>query len=218
LIATNLTFIFCVYKEKIVKTTHTKERSVHTNSESCKIQHGSQKNQFNSKQIIQILRPIILDNFSTHSYIVIKKPISKILWNINYIRMRRKIIDYYCLQYLNDLFGSKYDPSWMLQLSEFVRTLRSSAWGVFNDFFLIDATDRRIISNYQKRLFFAVSLYPLLFSTNTLFRTIIIMILIIILWSTGLNLCDFITYYIITYYIITYYIITYYTQLNWRKE
>jgi len=28
------------------------------------------KNQFNSKQIIQILQPIIIDVFSTHSYIV----------------------------------------------------------------------------------------------------------------------------------------------------
>ena len=46
----------------------------------------------------------------------------------------------------------------MLQLSEFVWTLRSSAWGVFN---LLDATDRSKISRDQKRLFFAVSLYPL---------------------------------------------------------
>ena len=37
--------ICCVYKEKIVKTTHT-------------------------KQIIQILQPIIIDHFSTHFYIV----------------------------------------------------------------------------------------------------------------------------------------------------
>ena len=28
------------------------------------------KNQFNSKQIIQFLQPIIIDNFSTHSYLV----------------------------------------------------------------------------------------------------------------------------------------------------
>ena len=28
------------------------------------------KNLFNSKQIIQILQPIIIDNFSTHPYIV----------------------------------------------------------------------------------------------------------------------------------------------------
>ena len=40
--------------------------------------------------------------------------------------MCRKIIDDYWLQYLNDLFGIKlifYDPSRMLQLSEFVWTL-----------------------------------------------------------------------------------------------
>jgi len=41
LIATNLTSICCVYKEKVVKTTYTEERSVHTNSESCNIQLGS---------------------------------------------------------------------------------------------------------------------------------------------------------------------------------
>ena len=42
--------------------------------------------------------------------------------------MRRKIIDDYRLKYLNDLFGIKllfYDPSRILQLSEFVRTPRS---------------------------------------------------------------------------------------------
>ena len=35
-----------------------------------------------------------------------------------------------------------YDPSWMLHLSEFVWTLCSSVWVVFNNFLLIDATDR----------------------------------------------------------------------------
>ena len=62
-----------------------------------------------------------------------------------------------CLE-LNWLF---YDPRWILQLSEFVWTLRSSAWVVFNNFLLIDATGRSKISSNQKRLFFAVSLYPL---------------------------------------------------------
>ena len=47
-----------------------------------------------------------------------------------------------------------YDPSWMLHLSEFVWTLRSSVWVVFNNFLLIDATDRSKISSDQKRLFF----------------------------------------------------------------
>jgi len=55
-------------RRNLLKTTHTKERSVHTNSETCNIRLGSQKNQFNSKQIIQILQPLIIDNFSTHSY------------------------------------------------------------------------------------------------------------------------------------------------------
>ena len=57
----------------------------------------------------------------------------------------------------------------MLQLSEFVWTLRSSAWVVFNNFLLIDATDRSKISSDQKRLFFVVSQYPLSFFANTPF-------------------------------------------------
>ena len=39
-------------------TTHTEERSVHANSESLNI------------RLIQLLQPIIIDNLSTHSYIV----------------------------------------------------------------------------------------------------------------------------------------------------
>ena len=35
-----------------------------------------------------------------------------------------------------------YDPSWMMHLSEFVRTLRSSVSVVFNNFLLIDAADK----------------------------------------------------------------------------
>ena len=53
--------------------------------------------------------------------------------------------------------------SWMQQLSEFLLMLRSSVCVVFNNFFLIDATDRSKISSDRKRLFFAVSLYPLSF-------------------------------------------------------
>ena len=56
-----------------------------------------------------------------------------------------------------------YDPSWMLQLSEFVWTLRSSACVVFNNFLLIDATDRSKISSDQKQLLFAINLYTLSF-------------------------------------------------------
>ena len=62
-----------------------------------------------------------------------------------------------------------YYPSWILHFSEFVWTLRSSAWVVFNDFLLIDATDRSKISSDQKRLFFAVSLYLFSFFVNTSF-------------------------------------------------
>ena len=36
----------------MLKTTNTEERSVHTNSDSCNIQLGTLKNQFNSKNII----------------------------------------------------------------------------------------------------------------------------------------------------------------------
>ena len=57
-----------------------------------------------------------------------------------------------------------YDPSWMLQLSEFISTILSWAWVVFNNFLLIDATDRSKISSCQKHFFFAVSLYPFHFS------------------------------------------------------
>ena len=81
--------------------------------------------------------------------------LSRILWNINYIRMNRKIIDDYCLE-LNWLL---YDPRWVLQLSELVWMLRSSASVVFNNLLLIDAINRSKISSDQKRLFFAVSLY-----------------------------------------------------------
>ena len=56
-----------------------------------------------------------------------------------------------------------YDPSRMLQLSEFVRNLRSSVWDVLNNFHIIDATDRRKICGDQKRFFIALSLYPLSF-------------------------------------------------------
>ena len=69
-----------------------------------------------------------------------------------------------------------YDPSRMLQLSEFVKKLRSSVWYVFNNFLITDATDRRKIRSDQKRLFIAVSLYPLSFS-RTLPLTILISIL-----------------------------------------
>ena len=51
-------------RRKLLKTAHTEERSVHTNSESYNIYSTRiVKNQFNSKQIIQKL----LITISTHS-------------------------------------------------------------------------------------------------------------------------------------------------------
>jgi len=44
---------------------------------------------------------------------------------------------------------------------EFVWTLRSVVWVLFNNFLLIDTTNRSKISIDQKCFFFAVSLYPL---------------------------------------------------------
>ena len=68
---------------------------------------------------------------------------------------------------LNGLF---YDQSWMLQLSEFAWTQRSPVCVVFNNFLFIDAKGATRISSDKKRLFFAVSLYPLLFLANTPFK------------------------------------------------
>ena len=47
----------------------------------------------------------------------------------------------------------------MLHISEFVWTVRSSVLVVFNNFLLIDATDRGKISSDRKRLFFTVNQY-----------------------------------------------------------
>ena len=44
-----------------------------------------------------------------------------------------------------------------------------SVWDVFNNFLLIDATDRSKISIDQKRFFIALSLYPLSFFADTPF-------------------------------------------------
>ena len=43
-------------------------------------------------------------------------------------------------------------------------------WDVFNNFLVIDATDRSKISRDQKRFFIALSLYPLSFFANTPFK------------------------------------------------
>ena len=71
-----------------------------------------------------------------------------------------------CLK-LNGFF---YDPSHVLQLFQFVWTLRSSVSVFFNNFLLIDATARSKISGDQKRFFIALSLYPLSFFVNTPFK------------------------------------------------
>ena len=57
----------------------------------------------------------------------------------------------------------------MLQFSEFVWALSFSVWDAFNNFLLIDATDRSKIISDQKRFFIALSLYPLSFFANTPF-------------------------------------------------
>jgi len=57
-----------------------------------------------------------------------------------------------------------YDPSWMLHLSKFVWTLRSSVLVVFNNFLLIEPTDRSKFSSDQKRFFIALRLSTLHFS------------------------------------------------------
>ena len=72
-----------------------------------------------------------------------------------------------------DLFEIKlilYGLSSMLQFSQFIWSLSYSVWDVFNNFLLIDATDRSKISCDQKRFFIALSLYPLSFFANTPFK------------------------------------------------
>ena len=58
----------------------------------------------------------------------------------------------------------------MFQLPQFEWALRSSVWGVFINFLLIEATDKSKISIDQKRFFIALSLYPLSFFANTPFK------------------------------------------------
>ena len=77
---------------KLLKTTHTEERSIHTNSENCNNQQGSPKNLFNSKQIIQILRPIIIDFFRR---IRIRLIFHNILW-LFYIQCNEDFLSAKC--------------------------------------------------------------------------------------------------------------------------
>ena len=74
---------------------------------------------------------------------------------------------------LNWLF---YDTNRMLQLSEFVCSWICMFFSInrFNNVLLIDATGRSNISSDQKRLFFAVTLYPLSFFANTSFKLLIL--------------------------------------------
>ena len=65
-----------------------------------------------------------------------------------------------CLK-LNRFF---YGLSRMLQFFQFVWILRSSVLVVFNNFLLIDATDRSKIRSDQKRFFRIKPLPPLIFS------------------------------------------------------
>ena len=60
----------------------------------------------------------------------------------------------------------------LLSVATFWICMDSTFFGIsrFNNIFLIDATDRSKISSDQKRLFCAVSLYPLLFFANTPFN------------------------------------------------
>jgi len=87
--------------------------------------------------------------------------------------MWRKIIDDHRLKYLNDLFEIKlifYGLSCMLQFSEFVWALSYSVCDVFNNFLLIDATNRSKFISDQKRFLIELSLYPLSFFANTPFK------------------------------------------------
>ena len=65
-----------------------------------------------------------------------------------------------------------YGLSRILQFSEFVWPLSYWIWDFFNNFLLIDTTDRSKISSDQKRFFITLSLYPLSFFTNTPFKQI----------------------------------------------
>ena len=44
--------------------------------------------------------------------------------------------------YCPGMYENPAPASWLLQISEFVWMLRSSVWIVFNNFLLIDATDK----------------------------------------------------------------------------
>ena len=64
--------------------------------------------------------------------------------------------------------GIGYGLSRMLQLPQFVWALRSSVWDFFNNFLLIDATDRSKISSDQKRFFIVKPIHPFIFREHSL--------------------------------------------------
>ena len=57
-------------RRKLLKTSYTEERSVHINSKVAIYDSNSKINQFDFKQIIQILQPKVIDYCLTYSYIV----------------------------------------------------------------------------------------------------------------------------------------------------
>ena len=61
----------------------------------------------------------------------------------------------------------------MLQFSQFVWPLSYSVWEVFNNFLIIDATDRSKISSDQRRFFIVLSLYPHSYFASTPFKIIL---------------------------------------------
>ena len=72
------------------------------------------------------------------------------------------------------------DPSWMLQLSEFVWMISSSVWVVFNNFLLIDATDRCNFSSNHHLIFRTLHLKKNIFYLNHSIHKIIHQIMLLL--------------------------------------
>ena len=88
----------------------------------------------------------------------------------------------------------------VLQFSQFVWPLSYSVWDVFNNFLLIEATDRSKINSDQKRFFIALSLYPLSFFANTPFKGTVVnqaLSCLKVTWNYAYNL------FLKTYYLFT---------------
>jgi len=77
----------------------------------------------------------------------------------------------------------------MLQFSQFVWALSYSVWDVFNNFLLVDATDRSKISGDQKRFFSHKAYTPFHFS-----RTLPLTNWMMMWGLTILKLCSFFTW------------------------